>query len=385
MKKRLIHTLIAATLLLVNPNCLLAQDDNIDVVVIDAGHGGKDPGNLGTRRYNTREKDIALAVSLKLGAYIEQNMPNVKVVYTRKTDKFVRLEDRAEIANKAEADLFISIHCDAFKVPSARGATTLVMGRNHDDENMRVAMRENQVIYLEDNYEETYKGFDPNNPATYIALTSMQSAFLAQSISLAQKIQDQFRTRAKRRDRGVKQQPIYVTSRTVMPAVLVELGFLTNKEEEDYLNSDKGQSYMASAIYRAFKEYKIEQEELAKSPNSPTPDITKGANAETTKPNIDLKPVEPKKEIPNEVFFTVQIMTSAFEKKLEPASFKGVAGVSVYQDGKLYKYIVGKSSTLDDASKLKTKMKDAGFKDAFIIALSNNKRISIEEAQSLLQ
>ncbi len=356
----------------------------VKVVVIDAGHGGHDPGNLGTRRYKTKEKDIALAVALKVGAYIQENFPEVKVVYTRKTDVFIELQERARIANAAEADLFISIHCDAFTQKSVSGSTTLVLGRNHSDENMRVAQQENSVILLEDNYEEKYEGFDPRKPETFIALTLYQNAFLNQSISFAQKVQDQFRERVKRKDRGVKQQPLYVTSRTAMPAVLIELGFLTNHSEEDFLNSDQGQNYMASAIYRAFKEYKEEREffEQSSTPQSPVPVIQPEENERN--PTI-VEPVKPPEENIEEVFFTVQILTSGLKKDLKPANFKGVDGVSIYEEGKLFKYVVGKANTVGEAEALKQKMKEAGFKDAFVIALRNGNRIPLEEAKELLQ
>ncbi len=239
-----------------------AQDHTVRTVVIDAGHGGKDPGNLGTKRYKTQEKDISLAVALLVGKYIEENLRDVTVIYTRKTDVFVELEKRAQIANDAKADLFISIHCDAFSKSSVSGATSIVMGLNHADDNLRVALRENSVIELEDNYEERYEGFDPNDPSSYIAFTLYQSEFLEQSVSMAQKVQNQFRDRVHRKDRGVKQQPLMVTKMAIMPAVLIELGFLTNPKEEDYLNSSEGQAFMASAIYRAFKEYKQERDQF---------------------------------------------------------------------------------------------------------------------------
>lgn len=353
----------------------------INVVVIDPGHGGRDPGNLGTKRYKTREKDIALAVSLKVGQYIKEQFDSVEVVYTRKTDKSVTLNDRAKIANDADADLFISIHCDSFKKSSVKGTTTIVMGKNHDDENMRVAIKENSVIFLEDNYEENYGGFDPSKPETYIALTMYQNAFLHQSISFAQKVQDQFRERVNRRDRGVKQQPLYVTSRTAMPAVLIELGFLTNPQEEDFLLSAQGQTYMASAIFRAFKEYKAEVEEAFS--NAPIPPVENNETPEVVEKN--LEPVQSPKDIIGETYYSVQIMTSGLKKDLTAENFKGQENVTFYKDGGLYKYIVGRESSLQEANVLKKKMKEVGFKDAFVIAISNGKRISFETAKQLLQ
>jgi N-acetylmuramoyl-L-alanine amidase len=364
-------------------------------VVIDAGHGGKDPGNLGTGRYKTREKDIALAVALKVGRYIQENFSDVRVLYTRSTDVFVELEERAQIANRASADLFISIHCDAFTKSSVQGSTSIVMGKDHDDDNMRIAQKENSVIFLEDNYEEKYQGFDPNKPESYIALTLYQNAFMQQSISFAQKVQDQFRERVQRRDRGVKQQPLMVTKMAVMPAVLVELGFLTNPTEEDFLNSEKGQDYMASAIYRAFKEYKVEREAFVLDKPKPEPPKTtpvepqKSNNAATEQktaavPDAKKDPPtsEPMEE--NAVYYAVQISTSARKFELKPENFKGVEGVSFYESSGFYKYTVGQSQNLAEIEALKIELRKKGFKDSFVVALSNGKRISLEEAKALL-
>ncbi len=371
------------------------SSDGVKVVVIDAGHGGHDPGNLGTRRYKTTEKDIALAVALKVGGYIEENFDDVKVLYTRKTDVFVDLQERAQIANRAGADLFISIHCDAFTNSSVSGATSIVMGRNHDDDNLRVAMRENSVIYLEENFEEKYEGFDPNDPASYIIFTLYQNTFMNQSVSFAQKVQNQFRDRVQRKDRGVKQQPLMVTKMATMPSALIELGFLTNPAEEDYLNSEKGQVFMASAIYRAFKEYKEERESfnLATKPQTQTP-VEKPAEKpinnttaepEKTKPADVQQPAGTPANAAIDVYYTVQIITSGLKKELKPENFMGVEGVSYYEDKGLYKYVVGQSSTLEGAEALRQKMKNAGFKDAFVVALANGKRVSLDEAQKLLE
>lgn len=370
-------------------------NDGVKVVVIDAGHGGHDPGNLGTRRYKTTEKDIALAVALKVGAYIEENFNDVKVIYTRKTDVFVDLQERAQIANRAGADLFISIHCDAFTNSSVSGATSIVMGRNHDDDNLRVAMRENSVIYLEENFEEKYEGFDPNDPTSYIVFTLYQNTFMNQSVSFAQKVQNQFRDRVQRKDRGVKQQPLMVTKMATMPSALIELGFLTNPAEEDYLNSDKGQVFMASAIYRAFKEYKEERESfiLTTKPQNtkpieapaPQPAANNSSNTASGTTKQPSTPASASTQKATEVYYTVQIITSGLKKELTPENFMGVDGVSYYEDKGLYKYVVGQSSTVEGAEALRQKMKNAGFKDAFVVALANGKRVSLDEAKKLLE
>jgi N-acetylmuramoyl-L-alanine amidase len=236
------------------------------IVVIDPGHGGSDPGNLGTGRLSKTEKDVSLDVALIVGEYIRINYPEVQIVYTRKTDVFPTLARRVQIANESLADLFISIHCNANDNKGASGAETFVMGLHKSEESLRTAMRENASIYLEKDHEKNYKGFDPKNPDTYIILSMRENAFLDKSINLAKNVQDQFRSRVGRKDRGVKQAGYYVISFTNMPSILVELGFLTNPDEEDFLHSDEGKTYMASAIYRAFRDFKEKESPSAKPP-----------------------------------------------------------------------------------------------------------------------
>jgi N-acetylmuramoyl-L-alanine amidase len=235
-------------------------------VVIDPGHGGTDPGNLGTGRLLKTEKDVSLDVALIVGEYIRIHYPDVKIVYTRKTDVFPTLARRVQIANESLADLFISIHCNANDNKAASGAETFVMGLHKSEESLKTAMRENASIYLEKDHEKNYKGFDPKSPDTYIILSMRENAFLDKSINLAKNVQDQFRTRVGRKDRGVKQAGYYVISFTNMPSILVELGFLTNADEEDFLHSDEGKTYMASAIYRAFRDFKEKESPSAKPP-----------------------------------------------------------------------------------------------------------------------
>lgn len=370
------------------------SDGKVRKVVIDAGHGGKDPGNLGTGRYKKREKNIALDVALLVGGYIEKYVPDVEVVYTRKTDKWVELHERTTFANSQQADLFISIHCDAFTSSSAYGCASIVQGMNHNDENMRVAQAENSVILLEDNYEEKYEGFDPSKPETYIMFTMQQNAYFEQSISLANKVQHQFKTRVSRKDRGVKQQPLYVTSRTTMPAILIELGFLTNKKEEDFLNSQNGKELMASAIYRSFKEYKTERETQVLVNNQPVPESViaehlqekQQEKVETPKPT-EVAVVttagtteEAKSTSP---VYKVQIATSTKKLELLPQNFNGLNEVDVYEEYKLYKYTMGAFKTIDEAKKALAEAKQKGYSDAFLIAFYQDKKISIKEAQRL--
>ena len=231
-------------------------------VVIDAGHGGKDSGTMGTKRYKVYEKDIALNISLKLGSYIEENYPEIELIYTRKEDVFLELRERTELANRSDADLFLSIHCDGFTNSNASGASVFVMGMSKLKANMDVAMRENSVIYLEDNYEDNYEGFNPQSPESYIVFSLMQNIYLDQSIAFAENIENEFANRAQRKSRGVKQAPFYVISRVNMPSVLIEAGFLTNPVEEDFLHSEKGQDDIASAIFKAFSIYKKDVESI---------------------------------------------------------------------------------------------------------------------------
>jgi N-acetylmuramoyl-L-alanine amidase len=244
----------------------------VRTVVIDAGHGGKDPGCHGDKY---KEKDVALAVALKLGSYIEENMKDVKVVYTRKTDVFVELQERAEIANRAKADLFICIHCNSACVrdkklkrdvcnDEANGAETYIMGIKNEKGKLDVAKRENSAILLEDNYVRKYNGFDPNSDESYIIMSMFNDVYLTQSLSFASKVQRQYGTKAGRVDKGVKRASLWVLWRTYMPSVLTEIGFLTNPEEEHFLGSSKGQDYIASGIFRAFREYKDELEGFVK-------------------------------------------------------------------------------------------------------------------------
>lgn len=234
----------------------------VKTIVIDAGHGGKDPGTLGKR---TKEKDITLRVALELGRIIKRNMPGVKIIYTRTTDKFVELYRRAEIANQAKADLFISIHCNAAPRKArnrtkVHGAETYIMGNHVSEANLAIARRENAAIFLEKNYKRNYGGFNPNSPQSYILLSMNQQVHMKHSLSLARKIDWEFKKRVRRTTRGVKQAGFYVLARTAMPSVLIELGFLSNPTEERYLNDALGQIYLASAIYRAFRAYKKELE-----------------------------------------------------------------------------------------------------------------------------
>lgn len=235
-------------------------EGSIDVIVLDAGHGGKDTGAKGKF---SKEKDIVLDITMLLARKIKIEMPEVKVILTRASDKFVDLSERSNIANRRKADLFISIHCNSLpkNKKSPAGTETFVMGLHKSEENLEVAKRENSSILLEQNYEERYKGFNPNSPLAYIMLANRQNAYIASSLSFADKIERQFQNYADRNSRGVKQAGFMVLWQTAMPSVLVETGFLSHSQEEKYLNSDEGQDEIAEAIFRAFKQYKQEVED----------------------------------------------------------------------------------------------------------------------------
>ena len=255
---RLTALLIAITLLN-SSSTYLAKDSKVDIVVIDAGHGGHDSG---TRGRLLKEKDVALKIALKVGDYIEKNLPGVKVIYTRKDDRYLALDDRADIANKNHADLFICIHANANPNTRAFGTETFVMGEHKDEANLAIAQRENSVILMDENYEERYEGFNPNSPESYILFTLTQSAYQESSLRFASKIESQFKDRVGRVSRGVKQAGFVVLWRTTMPSVLIETGFLTNSSEEKFLAGESGQDLIASGIYRAFKEYKSDVESI---------------------------------------------------------------------------------------------------------------------------
>ena len=334
-------------------------------VVIDAGHGGKDSGTMGTKRYKTYEKDIALKISLMLGEYIKKNIPEVDVIYTRDDDTFIELRQRTIIANQQNADLFISIHCDGFTNSKASGASVFVMGMSKLKENMDVAIRENSVIYLEDNYKENYDGFDPKSAESYIVFSVMQNSHLTKSINFAEKIEYEFSNRAKRKSRGIKQAPFYVISRANMPAVLIEAGFLTNPKEEDYLNTEEGQSHIASAIFRAFRSYYNEQIDLISLENKV--EIVENINDSVQK---DI------------VVYKVQIGTY-LKSMLNSRTFNNIKDLEeVFVNGS-YKYYIRCGVDKKFADDMRKIMIDNGFSGSFVTAFYKGKQISTKEALNL--
>ncbi|MFO7669421.1 MAG: N-acetylmuramoyl-L-alanine amidase [Bacteroidales bacterium] len=337
-------------------------------VVIDAGHGGRDPGAEGKAG---KEKDIALAIALKLGNYIEENMKDVEVIYTRKNDTFVELWERAEIANKSGADLFLSIHVNAHDRTTASGTLTLVLGQHRADENFDVAVRENSVILLEEDYETRYEGFDPKSTESYIMFSLMQKTYFKQSIEFGDFVQDQFRDRAGRKDLGVREQGIYVLAQTAMPGVLVETGFISNPEEEKFLMTEYGRDIIASAIFRGFRQYK---EEIDRRSNLTVAAIRNDTLPETTPGTADTPQF-----MDNEVVFAIQIASSKTKTSTGASEFKGYSDVTILEDGRWYKYLVGQKTSYQDVlNHCRNVKKD--FPDAFIIALKNKKIIPLNEA-----
>ncbi|MBN1250503.1 MAG: N-acetylmuramoyl-L-alanine amidase [Bacteroidales bacterium] len=346
--------------LLINQNFIEAQY-KIKKVVIDAGHGGKDPGAIGKK---SKEKDIALAIALKLGQYIEEYLSGVKVEYTRKTDVFIELFKRAEIANKKQADVFISIHVNSNTSSKPYGTATYVMGLDKTKENLEVAQTENSVILKENGYLSNYKGFDPNSPDSYIVFSLLQNANLEKSLNLAEKVENQFEKRVGRNSRGVKQAALVVLWNATMPAILVETGFISNSNEEKYLMTDQGQSFIASAIFRAFRDYKNEIEKTSK-------------NVKPITSNSNLTESSSKKE--SGVRFKVQIKSSSQRINLGSNELYGIKDAEEINFKGIYKYFVGNTESFKEILKIQNEVRQK-VKDAFVVAFKNGNKIDIKEA-----
>ena len=347
----------------------------IRTVVIDPGHGGKDSGTMGTKRFKIYEKHIALAVSLKLGNYIKKLFPEIEVIYTRDSDVFLELKERTEIANTANADLFISVHCDGFTNPQPFGASVFVMGMSKLKANMDVAMRENSAIYLEDNYQQKYDGFDPKSAESYIVFSLMQNTYLNQSLQIAEEVESEFSNRANRKSRGVKQAPFYVISRTNMPSILVECGFLTNPNEEEFLHSDLGQDYIASAIFRAFRSYKQNIEISAEEVNEKSIAVVDTLKKEV----VALKTNKIKNDL--NLLYKIQIGTF-LRSMLNNKQFTDLNAEEEKING-TFKYFVDAGNSKIEADRLKMNLRNLGFKGAFIVAFLDGKQISTKEALNL--
>ncbi len=421
-------------------------------VVIDAGHGGKKPGAVGKK---SKEKDITLAIALKLGKLIEDNCKDVDVIYTRTTDVDVDLFERAHIANRNKADLFISIHVNsASPRPEPVGTETYVMGLSQSLANLEVAKKENADILLEDNYEINYQGFDPYSPESHIMFALYQNAFIDKSLDFAAKVQKQFGEKIKTQNRGVKQAGFLVLYKTAMPSVLIEVGFLSNPNEEAYLSSAQGQGDIALSIFNAFREYKsieegakpsgekvvINLEGYNSEPAGKSGKNTSGSEKEkvievrgkeeapekqvreetipssekaTVRDNKETKattivvidssdampvmekaPIEPKsvKEVipvtpatqePPKLEYRVQFYVSKEKLALSNSKFKNLEDIRIYEQDGTYRYTSGNETNVEDAKRKLASVQDSGFKDAFIIAFYNNKRITLQEALNI--
>lgn len=386
------------------------------VVVIDPGHGGKDPGAVNK---NVREKDVVLGVGLKLGKYLNDHFPDVKVVFTRSTDVFVPLIERSRIANKNKADLFISIHANTCGTPSTRGTETFVLGLHRSNENLDVAKKENSVILLEDNYSTTYEGFDPNSSESYIMFELVQDIYMDQSLSFADDIQRQFRSIPASPNRGVKQAGFLVLRQSSMPSVLIEAGFISNPTEANYLKSDDGQQNIARSILEAFRKFKarttgtktetLAQQIATNKPESSSKTNTAEINSESKSPEKDVKIVEKplvNQEIAsaentagesenknsnavtaskaetssiqtnheNNRYYSVQIAANTIPVETVSSNFKGLKDVRREKTDKYYRYYVGKASSLAEIMPILEKVKSK-FSQAFIVSFIDGERI----------
>lgn len=331
-------------------------------VVIDPGHGGKDPGAIGK---NAKEKDIVLAVGKKVGDLIEKNHADVRIVYTRNNDRFVTLNQRAQIANKAHADLYISLHCNALdrKKTSPQGVETFVLGLHRSKDNLDVAKAENSVILYEEDYSTKYQGFNPNEPESYIIFEYMSDQFLQQSVYFATMVQNQLVNNSKRTNRNVRQAGFLVLREVAMPSILVELGYISNSTDEKFMMSQSGQQSMANSIYRAFSEYKREYDKKnhvftdAKSkPKLQTSSTTTEVNKDT------------------ETEYRIQFLTAPRILNKNSSQLKGLSPVDYYKDGRTYKYTYGNTKNIDEINQLLREVKKL-FSDAFIVEFNNGQRI----------
>lgn len=369
---------------------LCYSQSNVFRVTLDAGHGAHDFGAV----YNGHvEKNIALAIVLKVGKILEEN-PKIDVIYTRKTDVFIDLIERANIANRADANIFVSIHCNANRNTVADGTETYVMGMTKVASNLEAAKKENSVITLEKDYKQKYEGFDPNSPETMIGMTLMQEEYLDNSISLASKVEDAFQLLGKKiRGGGVKQAPYMVLHKAYMPRVLIETGFISNPTEGNILDSEEGQNEIAKAIADAIISYKKEyfgSENSDSEYEKPSQRIIEKSIKDSSTENVKntdtpvvttvLKKDSIIKEESKGVIFKIQLSASAKKVALEPKNFKGLKDISISQTNSLYKYMYGETADYEEAKKLLQEAKSKGYKSSYLIAFKDGKSISIQDA-----
>lgn len=368
MKTSFFYTIVFVSLsFIASLTSKVVAQNNSDVftVVIDAGHGGKDSGNLGNGH---KEKHIALKVALQVGKALEQHK-DVRVIYTRKTDVFLELHERAAIANKADADLFVSIHCNAHS-SQAYGTETFVLATRGDNKNMEIAKKENEVIFLEDNYEQHYEGFNPSSPESLLALSIIAEEYLEQSIILARLVEDNFTGKLKRKSRGVKDAAFWVLHNTYMPSVLIELGFLTNTKEGAFLNSNKGQTQMSNQITNAILNYKRKLDS-----NIGTHVVLDNQETTVTEPTTEVSETM----IFEDVTFKVQIAAGKRRLATKSYNFNGLIGVSREKTKGIFKYYYGETSDFNKVKRLKEEAKAKGYSSCFIVAFRFGEQVSVSE------
>lgn len=354
-KRLILFFLVLIVNIILCDNVVAQSGDKITTVVIDAGHGGDDPGAVGRK---SKEKDITLKVAKMTGEYIKQHCPDVKVVYTRTTDKAVSLRRRAQIANENDADLFISIHCNAVASTSPHGVETFIMGEHKNAANLEVAKKENASILYEDNAEEDYGNFNPNSPEAYIMLSFLQSEYKNASLEFAEHVQNQLVKRVGRHDRGVQQAGFLVLHQTAMPSVLVEIGFLSNPSEENFLISKDGQTYIASALFRAFRDYKKAYEK---------DNAVEGPIYEQQYSDADTDT--------DRIVYKVQIDSKNTKIDNPSQHYKNLKDVDCYEHNGQYKYTAGHFFTKKEADDYCKTVKAKGYTDAFVVSFKNGKRL----------
>lgn len=392
----------------------LKSQATLNKIVIDAGHGGKDPGASG--KYS-REKDVALSIALKTGQLIKEMHPDIEIVYTRTTDVFIPLKERAEIANRSNADLFVSIHCNSNKSSQPNGSETYVMGLHKSEANLDVAKAENSAILFEEDYKTNYDGFDPTSEENHIIFNFFQNSFLHHNLDLATKVQSQFNEYTPLQNRGVKQAGFWVLYKTTMPGVLIETGFLSNTKDEKFLNSKEGQKKLSEAIAVAISDYKkdhdakeklkvnqknnsqivshtdpeegnaiIKEEKIEEisssikettSPAKTEEEVKIQAEGKTSPVVVEQKESSPKEQ----VIYKVQFLSLSTNKKLTGDKYDQIQPISSYKHNGMYRYTSGSTNDYNEALQLQTKVRKAGFKDAFVVAFYNEQRISIKEAK----
>lgn len=384
-----------------------SAQNTLNKIVIDAGHGGKDPGASGKL---SREKDVVLAIALKTGQLIKEKYPDVEIIYTRKTDVFIPLKERAEIANREKADLFISIHCNSNQSSQPQGTETYVMGLHKSEANLNVAKTENAAILFEDDYQTQYDGFDPTSEESHIIFNFFQNSFLSQNLDIATKLQSQFTSITKLKDRGVKQAGFWVLYKTTMPGVLIETGFLSNSNDEKFLNSKEGQLKLSQAITKAVGEYKeahdaIEKNKMShKQVENPVvkeqdskPEIKEEIKIEvekTPEPKVEIKETEIVSEENNserentktlieKPVYKVQFLSLSTQKTLSGGKYDALPKIDSYLFKGMYRYTTGETDDYNEAVKLQNKVRKAGFVDAFIIAFYKGERLNANDARKI--